>query len=200
MKTPSKKIPAAADPIPDCRRMGDEELFGRLSAEKSEADRAFAELYARHSARVWAYCRCVFGDAVRAEDVFQDTFARFFERGQQKTHVRNVPAYLLITARNLCLNAKRDTKPSISIEDLQLTVHDRPFENRELLELVNTAMALLPAEQREAFFLREYEDLSYDDIGGILSCTALSARIRVSRARKKLREILHPYVVELTQP
>jgi RNA polymerase sigma-70 factor (ECF subfamily) len=87
----------------------------------------------------------------------------------------------------------------VAIEEFHMTVNDRPFENKELLELVNRAMALLTEEQREAFFLREYEDLPYNDISAVLGITALSARLRVSRARQRIREILQPYVAELTQ-
>ena len=199
MKKESPNTPSSVEAV-DCRRMTDEELFVALSHEKAVSDRAFSELYARHSARVWAYCRCVFGDRVDSEDVFQETFVRFFERGRQRTVVRNVPAYLLVTARNLCLNAKRDSKQTVEIEDVHVPVNDRPFERQELLELVNAAMALLPEEQREAFFLREFEDMPYDEIASVLGSTALSARIRVSRARHKLRGILQPYMAELIHP
>lgn len=176
--------------------MTDEVLFAALTREKQTADRAFAELYARHSTRVWAYCRCVFGNQVPAEDVFQEAFTRLFERGRKGTVVGNVPAYLLKTTRNLCLNAKRDAKQTVVIEDFHLTTNDRPLEKKELLELIVAALDLLPDEQREAFFLREFEDLPYEEIGAILGSTGLSARIRVSRARRRVREILQPYVSE----
>lgn len=195
---PASPSPAANDPH-TVRGMSDDALFQALSGGKATADRAFAELYSRHSTRIWAYCRTVFGDHVQAEDVFQEAFTRFLEQGQKGTAVRNVPAYLLIITRNLCLNAKRDAKESVAIEEFHMTVNDRPFENKELLELVNRAMALLTEEQREAFFLREYEDLPYNDISAVLGITALSARLRVSRARQRIREILQPYVAELTQ-
>lgn len=198
MKKP-RTYSAPAD-APGCGSMSDDALFAALALDKPAADKAFAELYSRHATRIWAYCRTVFGEHVQAEDVFQETFTRFLEQGQKRTVVRNVPAYLLIIARNLCLNAKRDAKDSVEIEDFHMTVNDRPFENRELLDLVNRAMALLSEEQREAFFLREYEDLPYADIASVLGITALSARLRVSRARQRIRDILQPYVIELTQP
>jgi len=179
--------------------LSDDELFVELRREKQAADGAFAELYARHSSRIWAYCRCVFGGRVSAEDIFQETFVRFFERGRDGTAVRNVPGYLLMIARNLCLNEKRGRKETVPFENLNIAASDMPLERTELLGLVNSALELLPDEQREAFFLREYEDLPYTEIASILGSTELSARLRVSRARKKIREILQPYMTELAQ-
>src|SRR5512143_3704529 len=139
MKSDSQTV-AAPPGVQDVRGMPDEDLFAALVREKPVADRAFAEIYARHSTRIWSYCRCVFGSQAPAEDIFQETFARLFERGREGAVVRNIPAYLVKTARNLCLNAKRDAKQTVAVEDFHLTSNDRPLEKQELLELVNAAL------------------------------------------------------------
>ncbi len=162
-------------------------------------ERAFSELYARHSSRIYAYCRYVFRDREQAEDIFQETFMRFFESAQKDREVENVPAYLLIIARNLCLNAKRDKRDTVTLEDYHQISQDRSLERKEMLELIDTAMELLPDDYREAFFLREYEDMPYAEIANILNTTPVTVRIRVTRARQKIREILEPYIAELSQ-
>jgi RNA polymerase sigma-70 factor (ECF subfamily) len=179
--------------------MADAQLFALLAGERAAADAAFAELYARHATRVYAYCRCVFGGRAEAEDVFQETFTRFLESGRRGAAVANVPGYLVTTARNLSLNVRRDARPTVPIEEWHALAGDRPYERKELLDLVNAAMDLLPAPQREALFLRDYEDLDYDEIASMLDVTPLTVRLRVSRGRKRLRGILHPYLVETTQ-
>lgn len=202
------ELPAAQDTggttgIPDTPerfgRMTDAQLFALLAGERSSADAAFAELYARHATRVFAYCRCVLGGRTEAEDVFQETFTRFLESGRRGTAVGNVAGYLVTTARNLSLNARRDTRPTVPIEEWHALAGDRPYERKELLDLINAAMELLPEPQREALFLRDYEDLDYDAIAAMLEVTPLTVRLRVSRGRKRLRGILHPYLTEVTQ-
>ncbi len=160
-------------------------------------DAAFAELYARHGARIWAYCRCVCGSGPAAEDVFQDTFIRFLESAQRSHTVQNVPAYLLRIARNTCLNVHRAQKPTVSVDDVHLPAHEVSHDRTELLGLVTMALDLLPEDYREAFYLREFEDLPYADIAAMLETTSVTVRIRVTRARKKIREILQPYLAEL---
>jgi RNA polymerase sigma-70 factor (ECF subfamily) len=177
--------------------VSDEELYRMLNEATGTRDAAFAELYARHGARIWAYCRCVCGGGSSAEDVFQDTFVRFLESARRDHSVDNVPAYLLRIARNTCLNVHRARKPTVMLEDVHLPAHDTSFDRRELLELVTMALDLLPEDYREAFYLREFEDLPYKEIAAMLDTTPVTVRIRVTRARKKIREILHPYLAEL---
>ncbi len=179
--------------------LGDAELYNYLREKKKLAEPAFGELYARHSSRIYAYCRCVFGDSEQTKDIFQETFMRFYESAQKKREMTNVAAYLLIIARNLCLNAKRQTKETVSFEEYHFPQLDTTTDRTEMLQLVTMAMELLPDDYREAFFLREFEDLPYSEIASILNTTDGNVRIRVSRARQKIREILQPYLVELAQ-
>lgn len=180
-------------------RLSDLELFHLLREKKPLAEAAFAELYTRHSSRIYAYCRYVFGDDEQTKDIFQETFTRFYESAQTERDMSNVAAYLLIIARNACLNAKRRTRKTVTFDEYQLPHYDKPPERTEMLQLIQMAMELLPDEYREAFFLREFEDLSYNDIASILDISAGTVRVRVTRARQKVREILEPYLVELSQ-
>jgi RNA polymerase sigma-70 factor, ECF subfamily len=183
----------------ETRRLSDVELFSMLKEEKGVAEKAFRELYSRHSARIYAYCRCVFSDEEPAKDVFQDAFMRFYESAKSGREVKNVPAYLLIITRNLCLNAKRSKRDTVNLEDFHLSQSDDGQDKSELLQLIKTAMELLPDDHREAFTLREFEDLPYDEIAVIQDTSVVNARVRVMRARQRIREILKPYLVELSQ-
>lgn len=183
----------------DFHRLSDAELFGYLKEKKNIAEPAFGELYARHSPRIYAYCRCVFGDTEQSKDIFQETFMRFYESAQKERVMTNVPAFLLIIARNLCLNVKRQTKELLNVEDFQIPQRETPPEQTEMLQLITMAMELLPDDYRETFFLRDFEDMSYSEISKVLKIPEVTVRVRVSRARQKIREILQPYLVELAQ-
>ena len=49
------------------------------------------------------------GQRDEAQDVYQETFIRFYESAQKDREMTNVPGYLLKIARNLCLNQRRNT-------------------------------------------------------------------------------------------
>ena len=85
----------------------DQKLYGMLRGAPQEREAAFRELYARHSSRVYLYCRKVMGPSEIAEDIFQQTFLRFLQSAETERVMTNLPAYLLRIARNLCLNHRK---------------------------------------------------------------------------------------------
>lgn len=176
----------------------DSELYAALKSEKSVSEPAFAELYARYSPRIFAYCRRILGDRERAQDAFQDTFVRFYKSAQQERDMTNVPAYLLRIARNICLNLQRSNKATTTLEEYHVPyTEDIPHEKKELLSLITTALDLLQQEYKEAFVLREYEGLSYQEIAELTDTPLSTVKIRIFRAKQKIREILAPYLEDL---
>ena len=63
-------------------------------------------------------------------------------------------------------------------------------EQHELREQIESAMQSLSPEHREVLILREMHQLSYEEIGQVLSLDAGTVKSRISRARGKLRKIL----------
>lgn len=57
-------------------------------------------------------------------------------------------------------------------------------------EAVRAAVQQLPLPYREVIILREFEDLSYQQIAAILNCPAGTAMSRLGRARERLRHLL----------
>jgi RNA polymerase sigma-70 factor (ECF subfamily) len=177
----------------------DAELFYRLSGEKEKAEAAFTELYARYGGRVFAYCLRFLGQRDEAQDVYQETFIRFYESGQKEREMTNVPGYLLKIARNLCLNNIRNKKQTVEFEDYQSLVLPSTTEKTEFLQLITTAMEMLPDEYREVFVLREYEGLSYAEIAEIVDASLSNVKVRIFRAKQKIRDILAPYIGEFCE-
>jgi RNA polymerase sigma-70 factor, ECF subfamily len=138
-------------------KLPDAELCSRLSGEKEQAEAAFAELYARYSGRIYAYCLRFLGNCDDANDVFQETFIRFFRSAPKVKHMGSVLGYLLKTARNVCINQRRDRKHADMFEDYQVQVPPQTNEDAEFMKLITTALEMLPDDYRDPLILREYE-------------------------------------------
>lgn len=175
----------------------DADLYFRMSAEKKVAEPAFAELYARYAGRVYAYCYRIMGDRDEADDVYQETFIRFYESAQRVEEMTNVPGFLIKIARNLCLNYRRNKKKTVEFDDLQTVFQTKTQDGPEVLQLLTMALDMLPDDYREAFVLREYEGLSYGEIADIIDIPLPTVKIRIFRAKKKLRQFLTPYLADL---
>lgn len=179
----------------DVTRQSDSELCRMLRGSKRESEAAFKELYYRHAPRLHAYCYRIMEHREEAADVFQETFLRFFDLARREREMTNVPGFLLRIARNLCLNRRRNRPRHISIEELDLPSDARPhLENEELQHLIERAVELLDEEFREAFILRECENLSYEYIAELTGTTVSNAKSRVFRARQKLKKLLEPNI------
>ena len=70
---------------------------------------------------------------------------------------------------------------------------EHAFKRAEISEAVDAALKDLPAHQREAFILRRYQDLSYQDIARITRVPVGTAKSRVVRAEQALRPLLQEF-------
>ncbi|MFC2130212.1 RNA polymerase sigma factor [Bacteroidota bacterium] len=176
----------------------DSQLFAKLGGKKDEAEAAFAELYARYSQRIYAYCLRVSGNSDDARDIFQETFIKFFDSIGAHSEIENIPGYLLTIARNICINFKRDQKTNFALEDFHTWTNDDDYEKKELLQLLATALELLEKEYKEAFVLRLYQGLTYKEISKITGDSISAIKNRVWRAKERIKEILTPYLEDLS--
>lgn len=132
----------------------------------------------------------------QAEDIFQDTFINFLKAIENNYNIENVQGYLLKIARNNSINHKKTVSSNIIFEELIEDFHssnqDEKYESKEIIEIVNRALDLLPDESKEAFVLQVYEGMSYQEIANLTNVPVTTVRNRVVRAKMKMREILAP--------
>lgn len=179
-------------------KYSDPELFELVQSRGKLADNAFSELYDRHSPRVFAYCRRFLGNKEEAQDVLQEAFIRLYKSSNSDREMTNVPAFILTIARNLCVNYQKKKKPLVSYEDYMF-VRDNNNDDNELLDLIKMAMETLPDDYKEVFILREYDGLSYQDIADITDTSLTNVKVRIYRAKQKIKDILEPYLADLNK-
>lgn len=180
------------------REYSDKELIKFIRGNKPDSDYAFAEIYDRYGMRINAYINTIMGNRQIAEDIFQDTFVRFYQKVKTDYEKGSLIGFLITIARNLCLNAKRDKMSTISLNDIEMPNNEEDgLENKEFSELLAMSLNLLDDEFREPIVLRYFNELAYNDIAEILSITPARARYLVFTGKQKLRSILSPYYNEI---
>lgn len=173
----------------------DNELMRVIQTNPKQKSNAFAELYNRYSSRVYLYCRKILGEGYFVEDIFQETFIKYLKAIENETIIENSISYLLRTCKNLILNHKRDNPHYfVEIDDLHVSFQDKRLEYEELTNLLESALSLLPEEHKEAFVLQAFEGMSYNEIGELTNSPVTTVRNRVVRAKRKIRDILKPYL------
>ena len=166
----------------------DEEL---MVASGRGSDDAFGELFARYRQRVWGFFRRRVADRERAEDLAQDVFVALLRGARRYEPRAPFRAYLFgIAFRVLAAERRRLTSPSFNLDELPSASVTAGSAEDGLL--VREALARLDQGDREVLMLREFEQLSYDEIGVLLGAPASTVRSRLFRARRAVRRLLTP--------
>jgi RNA polymerase sigma-70 factor (ECF subfamily) len=174
-----------------------------LRSEPHRANESFAILYRRHEQRVRLYAVRMLGCSELARDIVQETFVRLYNTLGEGKSIQNVSGYIIRTTRNLCFNHKRDTKKTVRVDDLEIALPVQSgfghanYEANELVEIIGIALDCLDDDYKEAFVLRYYSEMSYEEIAELTETTATNAASRVFRAKEKLKHLLAPYRVDL---
>jgi len=174
----------------------DEELVNMVRAGNSNSASAFEELYNRYSPKIYTYCSKVFSNnSELAEDIFQDVFERFYEAVKNKRFdFTNLSGYLLKIARNLSINEKsKVSQNNLSLNGIDLESNDRNYESKEISELIHFGVDSLPDDFREVLIMKEFMDMTYNEISEALEIDMPIVRVRIYRAKQRLKIILEPY-------
>ena len=165
-------------------------------------DAAWRELVERFSRYVYAIATRAYGLRERdAEDVFQEVFARAYERLDTLRSDQAIRPWLAQMTRRVSVDRLRRSHREVPREPADLDMADPEDTIAEIDEAltVREALTLLPDECQELldrFFAR---DQSYRTLGEVLDLPAGTIASRISRCLKKLaeelRKIGHPRFV-----
>lgn len=158
---------------------------------------ATAQLYERHSSRIFGFCLSRLGSREDAEDALQLTFLnaqRGLGRGVVPDHEL---AWLFKIAQNVCHNRHQSAKRRGRIEaphDLDslqdvIASPERGGSGVSLGELTQ-ALGTIPARQRKALLLREFQGYSYEEIAAELDVSVAAVETLLFRARRAVAQQL----------
>ena len=151
---------------------------------------------------LYGYAIVLSRDRTEAEDLVQETCVRAVQASESLQLGSNVKSWLFTILRNVWLNQVRQRRAAPMIVELDMdeaTAGMAVEESKGPLALylskversqVREAILQLPDEFREIIVLREYEELSYQEIATLLGCPAGTVMSRLGRARSKLRSLL----------
>jgi RNA polymerase sigma-70 factor (ECF subfamily) len=149
--------------------------------------------------RLRRYARALTGDAVRADDLVQDTLERAWGRRHLWQVGTDLRAWLFTVMHHIFLNQQRGVRPASDFVELDdsLPVAARPDGVDGQLELrdVAGALAQLAPEHREVLLLVALEEMRYDEVAKVLAIPVGTVMSRLSRARERLRVLVQSNAV-----
>lgn len=163
---------------------------------------AYATLVVRYEQFVFTLAMRYVNNRELAEELAQDVFVKAYRYLADFKGNSKFSTWLYTIVNTTCLSHLRRKKDEaillaeeriVSISDNSFS--DRPFERMEQKTqklMLENAMKRLPEEDAQVLTLFYQAEQSVDEIGVIMGLTTSNVKVRLFRARQKLKEILNP--------
>jgi RNA polymerase sigma-70 factor (ECF subfamily) len=163
----------------------------------------------RYAPLIYTKALRIVGDVDEAENVLQQTFIKACAKLDTFEQRSNLGTWLYRIATNEALMTLRSRKSQVAIDDVAETINHEDIPHNlapwsldpsgatldsELRRQIETALAELPASLRVVFVLREIEGRSTEETAEALDLSLSTVKVRLHRARLKLRELLSTYM------
>lgn len=157
---------------------------------------AFQEFYLRHWRSVFTATFRLVRSEELAKDLVQEAFIKVWEKRHTIDPEANLLAYLHVTIKNSFLNHIRNEelvesklKIYFANHQGQTGPHDQAVA-RELSELIDTVVAQMPEGMKKIWYMSRTENLSIDQIAGVLNISSLTVKKQLTNALRILRSQL----------
>ncbi|MCF6240340.1 MAG: sigma-70 family RNA polymerase sigma factor [Bacteroidales bacterium] len=185
--------------------MDDKELINLIEKDKSSGFKFLVNKYQR---LVVNTCYGFVHNQADAEDIAQDVFIEVYRSIKRFRKQSKLSTWLYRIAVNKSLNHLRDNKKNtwlksldilfdddsntktLEPEDSKNNMPDKITENKETGNYIYKAINTLPDNQKIAFTLNKYEDLSYKEIADVMELSLSSIESLIFRAKKNLQKKL----------
>lgn len=159
---------------------------------------AFEMMMNRYKGPIFGFILRQVGDRAKAEDLFQETFLRVFNRIDSCKKPDSLKPWAFTIASNLCRNETRrqQVRRGEQVRE-QMNGHagagpdpEGSAMASETRRKIEGALQELPDAQREVFILYHYTRLSYDEIAEALEVPVGTVKSRMNAALTRLRDLL----------
>jgi len=149
---------------------------------------AFEDLFERYRNPVYGFFRRRLNNAARAEELAQETFIVILRGSERYEPAARFRTYVYaIALKQLWSERRRGLREG---KLAALPQNDKVESDPATGLWIRGALEQLDPDYREVLMLREYEQLSYEEIAEVLAVPINTVRSRLSRARGELKALL----------
>ena len=185
----------------------DEQLVELAVSENAEA---FGEIVKRWERKIFALCYGMLDREDDARDAVQETFISAYRNLSRFRGEAKVSSWLHRIAVNQCLTKQRRTKirPETYLDEEKNEEErffvapsnqspSKQFEQNETSKRVRQALNSLPADLRQVIVMKEFEEMTFQEISETLELPLSTVKSRVYTALKQMRKKLERIPLEI---
>lgn len=177
-----------------------------INKEGRKIEETFEKLVMNHYKRVFNYIHTIVNDYEISKDLTQDTFLKAYLSFKRLRSKEAFPIWIMRIARNLSINRmkkehlkrmrfislftkKYDKEVLDYIQDPDISLEEKANKSEEE-GLIKKVLNGMPSRMREVLILKEWEDLSYEEIGKIMKISRKAVKSLIHRARQEMKKRL----------
>jgi RNA polymerase sigma-70 factor (ECF subfamily) len=183
-------VPSNESPLGPEWATKDGAIVRRVLAGETEL---FGELVSRYREAFGRYAVSLVGDSDSAADAMQEAFIRAYRSLATCRNPERFGAWFFRILTNQCHNVRRSRRTEIDIAAVDPPgpgATDAATRQHELHDAIDAALDALTPEQREAFVMKHIDGRSYEEMAQLLGSGVDALKMRVHRARDRLRVLL----------
>ncbi len=167
---------------------------------------SYEEIVREYGKRVMAVAYDYVKDYDAAQDVAQEVFIRVWQKGDRFQAQASVFSWIYRITVNMAIDHLRKAKSRGKLSDSEGTYREvyeteqysgstrmspgLSIDQQALRDRLDESLEVLSENQKRAFVLRYYQDMSIEEIAGIMGCKESTVRQHLFRASHKLRDEL----------
>ena len=173
----------------------DEDILSLLRSSKTR-DKGFSLLMDKYKERIYWHIRRIVVSHEDAQDILQDTFIKVYRFCDSFVGNSQLYTWIYRIATNECIRMFHDRKIDFTSYDqvseiLIDKLHEETTECEDtILVKFQEAVLRLPEKQKLVFNLRYYDELSYEEIAGILDSSVGTLKTNYHYASEKIKEYM----------
>ncbi len=150
--------------------------------------------------KMYRYALSILKDPDIAHDVVQDCLVKIWQKRQKLPEIKSIDSWVMRITRNQCYDWVKVNRFSL-LSDWVIDRDDQlPRETTEAdqnvlvsdqINWLEKVIDTLPQKQKEIYHLREVEEMTYQEIAGILSLSLAEVKVTLHRSRAKIRETIN---------
>jgi len=163
------------------------------------SESAFNKIAAEYRQKIYWHARRMLGNHIDADEVTQEVLIVIYNKLKDFKFNSTLFTwiYRITTTRSLNYIKKRQAKKFLFfLDDDQKEIETnediiKNVEDKEKMEKLQSILNLLPVKQREVFVLRNFDELSYEEISEITGKSVGGLKANYFHALQKIKDLLN---------
>ncbi len=159
---------------------------------------AFNKIVLKYQQKIYWHARRMTGNHLDADEVVQEVLIVLYKKLKDFQFKSSLYTwiYKITATRSINYLKKRNLKQIFSFEDIEAKLISssedilKDIETKEKLDKLEKALQKVPLRQREVFIMRNFDEMSYEEISEITGVTTGGLKANYFHAMKKIMELV----------